>query len=194
MLTKTQPIPPMSSAPDGFSIERELPSRFGAFYKPLHDAFTARQQQIIVNRKAVLKASLEGKRPAYLGLSEAGSDWRNQVARGDIVLVCDVGGGTADFSLIAITEKDGNLEVERISVGEHILLGGDNMDLALAYTLQAQLEAAGKSLDSWQFLALIHGARKAKVSLFTESQLCLAFTTLHHHHCHRHHRRLSCVV
>jgi malate synthase len=75
MPTKTQPIPPMSSAPDGFSIERELPSHFGAFYKPLHDTFTARQQQIIVNRKAVLKASLEGKRPAYLGLSEAGSDW-----------------------------------------------------------------------------------------------------------------------
>jgi malate synthase len=76
MPTKTQHIPPMSWAPDGFSVERELPSRFGAFYKPLHDAFTARQQQIIVNRKAVLKASLEGKRPAYLGLSEAGSDWR----------------------------------------------------------------------------------------------------------------------
>jgi molecular chaperone DnaK (HSP70) len=107
----------------------------------------------------------------YAWTAQAGSDWRNQVTRGDIVLVCDVGGGTADFSLIAINEKDGNLEVERISVGEHILLGGDNMDLALAYTVQAQLEAAGKSLDSWQFLALIHGARNAKVSLFTDLSL-----------------------
>ena len=107
----------------------------------------------------------------YAWTAQAGSDWRNQVTRGDIVLVCDVGGGTADFSLIAITEKDGNLEVERISVGEHILLGGDNMDLALAYALQAQLEAAGKSIDSWQFLALIHGARNAKVSLFTDLSL-----------------------
>jgi molecular chaperone DnaK (HSP70) len=107
----------------------------------------------------------------YAWTAQAGSDWRNQVARGDIVLVCDVGGGTADFSLIAISEKDGNLEVERISVGEHILLGGDNMDLALAYTLQAQLETAGKSIDSWQFLALIHGARNAKVSLFTDLSL-----------------------
>jgi molecular chaperone DnaK (HSP70) len=103
----------------------------------------------------------------YAWTAQAGSDWRNQVTRGDILLVCDVGGGTADFSLIAISEKDGNLEVERISVGEHILLGGDNMDLALAYTLQAQLETAGKSIDPWQFLALIHGARNAKVSLFT---------------------------
>jgi hypothetical protein len=110
----------------------------------------------------------------YAWTSQAGSDWRHQVSRGDIVLVCDVGGGTADFSLIAVTEKEGNLEVERISVGEHILLGGDNMDLALAYTLQAQLEATGKSIDSWQFLALIHGARNAKVSLFTDLALAQA--------------------
>jgi len=107
----------------------------------------------------------------YAWTAQAGSDWRNQVTRGDIVLICDVGGGTADFSLIAISEKDGNLEVERISVGEHILLGGDNMDLALAYTLQAQLEGTGKSIDSWQFLALIHGARNAKVSLLTNLSL-----------------------
>jgi len=103
----------------------------------------------------------------YAWTAQAGSDWRNQVTRGDVVLVCDVGGGTADFSLIAINEKEGNLEVERISVGEHILLGGDNMDLALAYALQAQLEAAGRSIDSWQFLSLIHGARNAKVNLLT---------------------------
>src|SRR5271157_6652993 len=107
----------------------------------------------------------------YAWTAQAGKDWRAQVRRGDIVLVCDVGGGTADFSLIAISEKDGVLEVERISVGEHILLGGDNMDLALAYTLQAQLEGAGKSIDSWQFLALIHGARNAKVSLLTNLSL-----------------------
>ena len=107
----------------------------------------------------------------YAWTAQAGSAWRSQVSAGDIVLVCDVGGGTADFSLIAISEKDGNLEVERISVGEHILLGGDNMDLALAYTLQAQLEAAGKSIDSWQFLALIHAASQAKVNLFSDESL-----------------------
>src|SRR5215469_13511168 len=107
----------------------------------------------------------------YAWTAQAGSDWRNQVKRGDVVLVCDVGGGTADFSLIAVSEKEGNLEVGRISVGEHILLGGDNMDLALAYTLQAQLEAAGKSIDSWQFLALVHAASNAKVDLFTDLSL-----------------------
>ena len=55
----------MSSAPEGFSIERELPAGFGAFYKPLHDLFTPGKQQIIADRKAVLAASLAGKRPAY---------------------------------------------------------------------------------------------------------------------------------
>ena len=106
---------------------------------------------------------------AWMGQSE--TDWRKQVSPGDIVLVCDVGGGTSDFSLIAIAEKEGNLEVERISVGEHLLLGGDNMDLALAYTLRSRLEAAGKTIDEWQFLSLIHGASNAKISLFTDSSL-----------------------
>ena len=107
----------------------------------------------------------------YAWTAQAGSSWRSQVSPGDIVLVCDVGGGTADFSLIAISGKEGNLEVERISVGEHILLGGDNMDLALAYTLQTKLEAEGKSLDNWQFLALIHAASRAKVELFNDESL-----------------------
>jgi molecular chaperone DnaK (HSP70) len=107
----------------------------------------------------------------YAWTAQVGHDWRNQVKRGDVVLVCDVGGGTADFSLIAVSEKEGDLEVGRISVGEHILLGGDNMDLALAYALQAQFEEAGKSIDSWQFLALIHAASNAKVTLFTDLSL-----------------------
>jgi len=89
-------------------------------------------------------------------------------------LVCDVGGGTADFSLIAVTDIDGRVELERVSVGEHILLGGDNMDLALAFALQAKLEAEGKSLDPWQFLALVHAASKAKITLFEDSSLAEA--------------------
>lgn len=107
----------------------------------------------------------------YAWTQHTGKDWRAQVSPGDIVLVCDVGGGTADFSLIAVTERDGDLELERISVGEHILLGGDNMDLALAYTLKAKIEADGKSLDAWQVLALVHAVSKAKVTLFNDPAL-----------------------
>src|SRR3954447_3671396 len=91
----------------------------------------------------------------YAWMAQAGRQWRNEVAPRDVILVCDIGGGTADFSLIAVTDVAGEMQLERISVGEHILLGGDNMDLALAYTLQVKLEAAGKSLDSWQFRALV---------------------------------------
>ncbi len=107
----------------------------------------------------------------YAWVAQVAKEWRTQVGPGDIVLVCDLGGGTADFSLIAVTETDGALALERISVGEHILLGGDNMDLALAYTLKAQLEADGKAVDAWQLLALVHAAARAKVALFADASL-----------------------
>ena len=107
----------------------------------------------------------------YAWTGQAGRMWRDLVAPGDVVLVCDIGGGTADFSLIAVTDVDGALELERISVGEHILLGGDNMDLALAFALQTKLEAAGKSLDAWQFLALVHAAARDKITLFENDGL-----------------------
>jgi hypothetical protein len=110
----------------------------------------------------------------YAWTAQTGRTWRSLVAHGDIVLVCDVGGGTADFSLIAVTDVEGSLELERVSVGEHILLGGDNMDLALAHVLQAKLEAVGKSLDAWQFLALVHAASKAKITLFEDKALAEA--------------------
>ncbi len=102
----------------------------------------------------------------YAWLDAVGPTWREQVHPGDTVLVCDVGGGTTDFSLISVSEKGGNLDLERVSVGRHILLGGDNMDLALAYTLRAGLEEDGKELDDWQFQVLVHSARRAKENLF----------------------------
>jgi molecular chaperone DnaK (HSP70) len=118
---------------------------------------------------------LEEPQAAFYAWTErAGRTWRNLVSHGDIVLVCDVGGGTADFSLIAVTDVEGSLQLDRVSVGEHILLGGDNMDLALAYALQAKLEAAGKTLDAWQFLALVHAASKAKITLFEDKALAEA--------------------
>lgn len=106
----------------------------------------------------------------YAWLADTSENWRHQIRPGDIVLVCDLGGGTADFSLIAVAETEGNLELNRISVGDHILLGGDNMDLALAYTVRAALEAEGTSIDDWQFLALTHGCRVGKEILLAEPE------------------------
>jgi len=107
----------------------------------------------------------------YAWLEKMGGDWRDHVQPGDVVLVCDVGGGTSDFSLILVSSQDGDLQLERVSVGEHILLGGDNVDLALAYALRAQLEAEETAIDDWQFLALVHAARAGKERLFDDLEL-----------------------
>lgn len=107
----------------------------------------------------------------YAWLDHAGADWRKIVRPGDLLLVCDVGGGTADFSLVAAAERDGALALDRVAVGEHLLLGGDNLDLALAHVLRAQLEDAGKTIDEWQFLALVQAARDAKETLFSAPSL-----------------------
>ena len=101
----------------------------------------------------------------YAWLDALGDRWRRRVKVGDLVLVCDVGGGTTDFSLIAVGERDGDLTLERVAVGEHILLGGDNMDLALARLLQQRLEAAGHKIDTWQLHGLWHQARLGKEAL-----------------------------
>jgi molecular chaperone DnaK (HSP70) len=95
--------------------------------------------------------------------------WRKQVKAGDIVLVVDVGGGTSDFSLIAILERDGKLEPHRVAVGDHILLGGDNMDLALAHLVARKLQASGTQLDAWQMRALTYACRGAKEHLLADA-------------------------
>jgi malate synthase len=73
--TTTQHIPPMSAAPAGFSIQGDLPEGFASFYRPLHDAFAARQQALLAKRRAALAASLTGSRPTYLPRSEANGKW-----------------------------------------------------------------------------------------------------------------------
>ena len=103
----------------------------------------------------------------WIGASQG--SWRQHVKAGDVVLVVDVGGGTTDLSLIAVTEKDGNLELHRIAVGDHILLGGDNMDLALAHVARGKLQSQGVSLDAWQMQALTHSCRAAKETLLNNS-------------------------
>lgn len=106
----------------------------------------------------------------YSWIQASKGGWRKQVKAGDIVLVVDVGGGTSDFSLIAILERDGTLEPHRVAVGDHILLGGDNMDLALAHFVARKLQANGTQLDSWQMRALTYGCRSAKEHLLADPE------------------------
>ncbi len=106
---------------------------------------------------------LEEPQAAFYGWIHANEQrWRDFVKVGEVILVCDVGGGTTDFSMIEVSEEDGSLSLRRIAVGDHILLGGDNMDLALAHLLRRKITSR---LDEWQFRMLWYQARSAKEKL-----------------------------
>lgn len=115
---------------------------------------------------------LEEPMAAFYAWLAANPGWRDQLEAGDRLLIVDVGGGTTDFSLIEVKEgAEGQLELERVAVGDHILLGGDNMDLALAHQLHQRLRESGKKLDPSQQRALVQAARKAKEELLSDPTL-----------------------
>jgi molecular chaperone DnaK (HSP70) len=143
-----------------------------ASFDPAARELTAEAARLAGLGHAVLLEEPQAALYSWLGSAQSG--WRNQVQTGDVILVIDVGGGTSDFSLIAVGESDGQLELERIAVGDHILLGGDNMDLALAYFLKAELEKQGHAIDPAQLATLTQAARMAKEKLLGADELTSA--------------------
>jgi len=148
----------------------------------------ARELTVVAAREAGFEriSLLEEPQAAfYAYLAARGDAWRKDLAPGDVVLVCDIGGGTSDFSLIEVASEDGALALERIAVGDHILLGGDNMDLALAAIVQrglgGSIDAGGLppgisaaegrrgSIDAGQQRALVHACRRAKETLLGDA-------------------------
>ena len=113
----------------------------------------------------------EPQAAVYAWLALQGEAWRKHLKPGDVLLVVDLGGGTSDFSLISVAEEQGNLQLQRVAVGDHILLGGDNMDLALAYALKTRLESGGKTLDPAQVAMLTAACRDAKETLFARGDV-----------------------
>jgi len=111
---------------------------------------------------------LEEPQAAFYAWLERHPDWRDRVKPGDLILVFDIGGGTTDFTLISVADKDGELQLERVAVGEHILLGGDNMDLALARYVNQNLAAKNTKLDRVQFHSLWQQCRAAKEALLAD--------------------------
>jgi molecular chaperone DnaK (HSP70) len=107
----------------------------------------------------------------YAWIDTSQEKWRKQVEVGDVILVCDVGGGTTDLTLIAVSEEEGQLVLTRVAVGDHILLGGDNMDLALAHAAAQTFAQKGIKLDAGQMLMLWHSCRVAKEALFSDPAL-----------------------
>ncbi len=111
----------------------------------------------------------EPQAAVYAWLDDQGDAWRKQLNVGDRLLVCDIGGGTTDLTVIGLAEENGSLELHRLAVGKHLLVGGDNMDLALAHSAAEQFQAQGVNLDAWQAVSLWHACRLAKEALLTDA-------------------------
>jgi hypothetical protein len=98
----------------------------------------------------------------YAWINNHASDWETHVSPGQKILVCDIGGGTSDFTLIRVRRGDGEkVQFHRVAVGEHLILGGDNLDLALAHHLEAKLTNGGK-LEPRPFDVLVRMCRQVK--------------------------------
>ncbi|HBO43353.1 MAG TPA: Hsp70 family protein, partial [Planctomycetaceae bacterium] len=111
----------------------------------------------------------EPQAAVYSWLAEAGEAWRKRLSLGDTLLVCDVGGGTTDLTLVEVSEEGGELSLRRKAVGDHLLVGGDNMDLALAHFVAGRFAEKGVTLDPWQSVALWHSCRDAKEALLADT-------------------------
>ncbi|MEZ6101577.1 MAG: Hsp70 family protein [Pirellulaceae bacterium] len=107
----------------------------------------------------------EPQAAVYAWISAHEQSWRKWLAIGDTILVCDVGGGTTDFTLIQVAEESGEMVLQRIAVGNHLLVGGDNMDMAIAYHAAELFAEKGTKLDPWQSVSLWHACRSAKEKL-----------------------------
>lgn len=129
-----------------------------------------------LTREAAIAAGLpedlilveEPQAAVYAWLDRVGDRWRRLLSVGDKLLVCDVGGGTTDLTLVGVAEHEGELVLERIAVGNHLLVGGDNMDLALAHYVANMLADRHGTLDPWQAVSLWHACRSAKEFLLSE--------------------------
>jgi molecular chaperone DnaK (HSP70) len=182
----TQPLLPVS-APEGIEkisavdTSREYLDHLRSAWNAAHPEAQLENQSVLITVPASFDAAareltqraaklagypevtiIEEPQAAFYAWIERNPNWREQVNPGDLILVVDIGGGTSDFTLIAVTEQSGELQLERVAVGEHLLLGGDNMDLAVARFAEQQFAQQGKKLDALQFHSLWQQCRAAK--------------------------------
>ncbi len=154
--------------PDQPLVEQAVTVTIPASFDPAARELTAEAAKAVGFQHLTLLE--EPQSALYSWIQASQGEWRKQVRPGDVILVVDLGGGTTDLSLMAVSEQDGSLELSRIAVGDHILLGGDNMDLALAHVLRAKLVQQGTQLDLWQLQALTHGCRAAKEAILADPE------------------------
>ncbi len=101
----------------------------------------------------------------YAWIDHHRADWQSLVSPGQKILVCDIGGGTSDFTLIRVrAEETGKVRFHRVAVGDHLILGGDNLDLALAHHLEKQLSPGGR-MEPRSWAILVRTCRQVKETL-----------------------------
>lgn len=145
------------------SVVLTVPASFDAAAREL-----TREAALAAGLPAGLVLLEEPQAAVYAWLTTMGDRWRKVLKVGQTLLVCDVGGGTTDLTLVGVDQEEGELMLRRIAVGDHLLVGGDNMDLALAHWVAGQFAEKGIKLDPWQSVSLWHQCRAAKESLLAE--------------------------
>ncbi|MHB1034217.1 MAG: Hsp70 family protein [Pirellulales bacterium] len=187
---RTAPLLPWHGAPE---VERLSPIEVSARYlRHIRNAWDARfpaeplaAQDVVltlpasfdeVARELTVKAAAQAGLPRvvlieepqaafYAWLHAHQDDWERQVEPGQKILVCDIGGGTSDFTLIRVRKSsEEKVQFHRVAVGEHLILGGDNLDLALAHHLEQRLTKQGK-LEPNQWAVLVRICRQVKETL-----------------------------
>lgn len=188
---RRQPILPWQAPEDVAKIspvtaaQRYLQHLVQAWQQRFPDAPIDQQQVVLtvpasfdpvareLTREAAIAAGLpanfvlleEPQAAFYAWLSAVGERWRKMLSVGQRVLVCDVGGGTTDLTLITVDQEDGDLVLRREAVGDHLLVGGDNMDLTMAHVVAAEFAKKKTKLNPWQSVSLWHSCRAAKEAL-----------------------------
>jgi molecular chaperone DnaK (HSP70) len=189
---RTADLLPWHAPPD---VERLSPGEASArFLKHLADAWEYRfpgcplaQQDVVITlpasfdevaRELTVKAAARAGLPRvvlieepqaafYAWIHRHSGDWEQLVSPGQKILVCDIGGGTSDFTLIRVRRGEGGkVQFHRVAVGEHLILGGDNQDLALAHFVENRLTGGGK-LEPRQWAVLIRVCRQVKETLLS---------------------------
>lgn len=179
-------------------VERLSPVEASSRYlRHIHDAWNAKfpryplaEQELVITlpasfdevaRELTIEAAKRAGLPRIILIEEPqaafyawvyrnADNWQEQIAPGQKILVCDIGGGTTDFTLIRVSAKEasGDVQFNRIAVGEHLILGGDNLDLALARHVEQKLAGADK-LPAFQWEVLVRTARRVKETLLGEN-------------------------
>lgn len=153
--------------PDAPITEQTVVITVPASFDPAARAITEKAAEHVGLKARLIEEPLAA---FYAWLSDQ-QNWTDNLTVNEHILVIDVGGGTTDLSLIQTVEQDGALSLERIAVGRHILLGGDNMDMTLTYHLAAQLAQNGTQLEPWQITGLTQACREAKERLLSNPDI-----------------------